>query len=377
MKNTSTKVDPHPNLSNIQSNVTSDMLGITSCFSKTDLDYQKCMDTFIEDYFVTTGKTTKQVLADLDKSRSDSLIESSCHPVSHTIGRITFKRTQNIGDAFEACDQTCSSGCYHGVMERMFFSDEELSSSFKHLSYSSFETKIPGICDKDKFSNPNPAIIFNCLHGVGHAVMYSLDYNLDESLRVCGIFNTEYARSSCYGGVIMENVTGFDKKKRDLKADDPLYPCDRLEEKFLRDCYTMQTSVMTEQGLSNEQIIQECRKAGDFAPNCFVSMGRDLSNHVREGYGEYTAKECEAAGEDWSSCMQGAIYALIDFSWDLGKSSILCNAFSLQSHVEECYRSQVAYFGSAYAKTNEEIDDNCRSFAERNQDYCLSIDREI
>jgi len=347
---------------------------ITNCFDKTDLEYQNCLDSFIESYFRSTGENTKQVLADLEKVRGQSnVIEDSCHPISHTIGRVTFKLIPNVGDAFEACDQTCSSGCYHGVMERMFYSDSELSSGFKHLTYEDMERKLPGICDADKFSHPNPALIFQCLHGVGHAVMYAMNYNLDESLRVCDIFTTQYDQSSCYGGVIMENVTGFDKKKRDLKSDDPLYPCDRLADKYLPDCYTMQTSVMSQQGLTQEEIIQECRKAGDFSSYCFVSMGRDLSNYVRTGKPDYVAKVCESAGDDWSSCIQGGIYALIDFSWDLGKSSILCNSLSTQAHQEACYKNQVNYFRGSYAKTTEQIADNCRSFAGRNLDLCLNV----
>lgn len=347
---------------------------ITKCFSKTDLEYQSCLDSFVENYFSTSGETTKQVLADLEKARGqNNVIEDSCHPISHTIGRVTYKLIPNVGDAFEACDQTCSSGCYHGVMERLFYSDSELSTGFQHLTYEDMQKKIPGICDEDKFSNPNPALIFQCLHGVGHAVMYAMDYDLDESLRICDIFTTQYDQSSCYGGVIMENVTAFDKKKRDLKADDPLYPCDRLADKYLPDCYTMQTSIMSQQGLNSKEIIQECRKAKNFSSYCFVSMGRDLSNYVRTGNPELVASTCESAGTDWSACIQGAVYALIDFSWDLSTSSILCNSLSTQEHQEACYVNQINYFRGSYTKTVEQIADNCRSFAGRNLELCLKI----
>ncbi|MEO6729024.1 MAG: hypothetical protein ABIM99_03815, partial [Candidatus Dojkabacteria bacterium] len=149
---------------------------IEKCMSEPEDTRQKCMDDFMVEYF--KGRTTKQVLADVEAVRAtSSRMENDCHPVVHAIGRETYKLTGNIGDAFEACDQTCHSGCYHGVMERLFYSDKELSSNYSHLTFEDMEEKIPGICDADKFRDPSTAVIFQCLHGVGHAILYTLDYN--------------------------------------------------------------------------------------------------------------------------------------------------------------------------------------------------------
>lgn len=359
------------NTSSVSAN---NMDNVEECFKKPEEEQQKCLDDFMVEYF-SSGKTTKQVLADVEAARSTSTaIENDCHPIVHAIGRETYKLTGNIGDAFEACDQTCHSGCYHGVMERLFYSDSELTSNYKHLTFADMEQKIPGICDKDKFKNPSNAVIFQCLHGVGHAIMYTLDYNLDDSLKSCDLFPTDYDRSSCYGGVIMENVTAFDKKKRDLKADDPLYPCSRLDRKYKSDCFLMQTSIMTEYGLNNEQIVAECRKAEDFENQCFVSMGRDLSNFVRTGDTEFVVKACEdSAGENWQSCMDGALYALVDNTWDLSFAYKLCDGLKNQEHVKSCYEDANRYYVSSYTKTNEDVKNACRSFSTRNQDLCLSL----
>lgn len=349
---------------------------VVDCFSKPQDQQQKCMDDFMVQYF-SSGKTTKQVLADLEAARSTSpTIENDCHPIVHAVGRETYKLTGNIGDAFEACDQTCHSGCYHGVMERLFYSDQELNSTnYSHLTYEDMKDKIPGICNKDKFKNPSNSVIFQCLHGVGHAILYSLDYNLDDALKACDLFSTGYDQSSCYGGVIMENVTAFDRKKRDLKREDPLYPCDRLDNKYKADCFMMQTSVMYEYGLTNEQVVDECNKAGDYKFQCFVSMGRDLSNYVRIGQTSDVVKACEeTAGENWRQCLQGSLYALIDNTWDLSFAYQLCDSLNIQDHVSACYSDADYYYSGSYSKTNEDIDNACRSFSKRNQALCLSID---
>ncbi|MEP7103691.1 MAG: hypothetical protein ABI721_03215 [Candidatus Dojkabacteria bacterium] len=360
---------------NIKTSGTMDMTKVEECFSKSEDEQQKCLDDFMVSYFQGTGETTKQVLADLEAARSTSTtIENDCHPIVHAIGRLTYKLKGNIGDAFEACDQTCHSGCYHGVMERLFYSDTELSSDYKHLTYDDMKEKIPGICDKDKFKNPSNAVIFQCLHGVGHALMYTLDYDLDASLKSCDLLPTNYDRSSCYGGVIMENVTAFDKKKRDLKADDPLYPCSRLDNKYKADCYLMQTSVMSEYGLNNQQVVDECKKTGDYMPQCFVSMGRDLSNYVRTGNVSYVVTACEdTAKENVRPCMDGAIYALIDNTWDLSFAYKLCDSLNIQKNIEDCFSDANNYYKSTYVGTAESMKGACTSYVNGKRSTCLSI----
>lgn len=351
----------------------SNIESVEECFSKSPNEQQKCFDDFMAEYF--KGRTTKQVLADIESARStNTSIENDCHPIVHAVGRETYKLTGNIGDAFQACDQTCHSGCYHGVMERLFYSDKELTDNYTHLTYEDMKDKIPGICNKDKFKDPSNAVIFQCLHGVGHAILYTLDYNLDDALKSCDLFTTDYDRSSCYGGVIMENVTAFDKKKRDLKADDPLYPCSRLDVKYKSDCFLMQTSIMSEYGLDYPQIVAECNKADQFKGQCFVSMGRDLSNFVRTGQTDYVVQACETtAGAGWQSCMDGALYALIDNTWDLSFAYKLCDSLKDQAHVTSCFNDSNGYYMGSYSKTKEDVKNSCRSFSTRNQDLCLSL----
>ena len=79
----------------------------------------------------------------------------------------------------------------------------------------------------------------------------------------------------------------------------------------------MQTSRMSEMGLSTERIFQECDKSGEYRFQCALSVGRDLSNYVRLGQIQPTAQKCQAAGgESKRACIRGVVYALIDNTWD-------------------------------------------------------------
>lgn len=353
------------NNSNIEKQ--SDFLKIAECFTQEDI--KNCLDNFVAGYAID-AKTTKELLNAMEVARTqDAGIENECHNIAHAIGRYTFKKYNNIGDAFNACDQSCHSGCYHGVMERMFYSDNELSSK-THLTYADIEDKIPNICAAKNFSDPSPSVIFQCLHGVGHAIMFSLVYNLEDSLKACDLLPTEYDQTSCYGGVFMENVTAFDKKLRDLKSSDYLYPCNKVDTKYKHSCYLMQTSVMFEFGLTAVEIIDQCQKS-ELPGTCFISLGRDLSNYVRTDNIEYVRNTCESVtGEYAMSCINGTVYALIDNTWDGQFALKFCQTLQKNENKSSCYRSSLGYLKNVYQKTNEQIALECQKFAGEESEFC-------
>lgn len=359
--------------STIKTNTTyNNMHEIESCFSLPSDKQQKCFDDFIKDYAITNNKDVNGLLTDLEVARSkNKTIENSCHPIAHAIGRYSLVKYINVGDSFEKCDLTCHSGCYHGVMERLFFTDKEISSSTNHLNPTDLKDKIPDICNKNNFSDPSNSIIFQCLHGVGHAILYSMAYNLEDALISCDFFKTSYEQSSCYGGVFMENVTAFDKKLRDVNPKDPLYPCNKVDKKYKRDCFTMQTSLMFEYGLSIPQIAEQCRLAKDYKSNCFVSLGRDLSNYVRTGNSKLAVEACEISSlGNQQNCIDGVVYALIDNTWDATFAFGFCNSLSDPNNKKTCYKDSLSYLGWSYNKNENKKKEECQKFAGSAIDLC-------
>lgn len=339
-----------------------DLSKITECFPLSDLERQRCLDKFIEEYANTTQKNTKSILADLEAIRSESpTMEAECHVVSHSIGRYTYSKYPNVGEAFEACDLTCNSGCYHGIMERMFFNDEDLEEGTQHLSYEQMAGKAPHICDRERFDNPSNFVIFQCYHGLGHALNYFSRYDLDQALKVCDLVESDYDKYSCYGGVFMENVTAFEKGKRDLKLGDPHYPCNRVADKYKSECYGMQTSVMLEYGLTNKQMADECRKAGDNTWRCFESYGRDLSNLARADRMPELVLACEVYANGYEeNCIRTAAYVLIDSTSDGRYAYAFCDALTQASNQNICYASTSRYLENSFLRTPQEILQDCR-----------------
>ena len=299
----------------------------------------------------------------------DPELRRDCHPVVHAIGRETYRIKGNIHDSFTACDQTCHSGCYHGSVERFLRGDDLYAQVDKHPSAAELKQKAALACDPKV-----PARLrFQCLHGLGHALLFFSRYQLHPSLEACDALADDWSRSSCYGGVFMENVFNATPETRDLSATDYHYPCNKVDDRYRGECYNMQTSRMTEMGLSIEKIIEECERAGDFRQPCFVSIGRDLSNEVRVGHLRAAAQKCELVqGQSRISCMHGVVYALIDNTWDGRYALPFCASFAAEPDQATCMRESADYLTGTFDKSPAEIAGECARHL-RSVDRCLEI----
>lgn len=178
----------------------------------------------------------KGTLEIFKKNESHPEIYARCHETTHYLSRFEYQKTKSIPQVYSQCDSTCHGGCYHGVLEQYL--------KEKNLALDGIYKEFPGVCGEEKnFTTP---LIFNeCLHGMGHAAMFVTDMEVPESLKLCDTLPDQEAMERCYGGVFMENSsssTNVDHPGKYIKANDPLYPCNTLPEKYSRLCYRYQSS---------------------------------------------------------------------------------------------------------------------------------------
>jgi hypothetical protein len=340
---------------------------IRKCFPLSD--FEKCLQVFIKTYLDT--KTTLEVLAELDQiQQKDVGIRNSCHPIVHVIGRETFRLKGNIPEAFAACDQTCHSGCYHGAMEFLLRGDtiyQKPGEERAHINEEEVKGKIANVCSENQPVN----LRFQCLHGLGHAIVYFLDYNLFKSLDYCDLLSSPWDESSCYGGAFMENITAIDKSNRFLAAKDYHFPCRVVEEKYKSDCYVMQTSRMFEMGLSKYQIIEECKNAGDYRLKCIQSLGRDLSNDARTQSPDSVSSICELMEAPYkNSCTDGVAFALSDNTWDGKYAFPFCESFKADEDKKYCYLTSRSHLKYSLLRPDELLDNDCRKFVSESK-FCI------
>lgn len=328
---------------------------------QTGANFSNCMDAYFEDFLKI--HTTKEALAAVQTLEdTDSTIRVACHEVVHAIGRETFAKEKTIHDSFAACDQTCHSGCYHGAMER-FLRGNDFSTSDEeqaHISESELAQKLITACPVNNPIN----LRFQCLHGLGHAVVFYIDYNLPKALGYCDKLPTDWDRASCWGGAFMENIHSATPEKRYLSITDYHFPCSVIDTKYRSDCYVMQTTRMAEMGLQRPQIIIECEKAGIYRLQCLQSLGRDASNDVRAGSGASVVTLCESISDadGLRACLRGVAYALADNTWNGTYVFPFCGEFKNPADREYCYSLSTSYLKSMLLVAKEKIQGDCTKF---------------
>ncbi len=230
-----------------------------------------------------------------------------CHQEAHRIGRIAFDLYG--ARVFQAGNFSCHSGYYHGAMES-FLNKQGTDNLAKNIDTlcSQFPTRFG---------------LFECLHGVGHGVLAYLSYDVPKSLESCRELSSDYAKTSCFGGVFMENIVTAQGRgagsSHDTKwaNDDPQFPCNGVDQSFdvQYQCYLMQTSRMLDISHYDFSFVKDqCLKAPqNMMSVCFKSMGRDIAGQTLRDPKKIIDKCATVPDSYHAICIEGALNVIIDF----------------------------------------------------------------
>lgn len=295
--------------------------------------------------------------------------DPNCHRIVHVIGAAALTRNDgNVARTFAEGSSTCWSGYYHGVLERAFLKVESFDAD-------TLGAKSRSLC-ADRQVRASSWLSYQCLHGLGHGLMITTGYRLPLSLDVCRRLATDWDRTSCKGGVFMENfVTSYGGQSPWVRDGDPLYPCDWVAEGDKYTCYQQATTrIIRVVGLDWEKIAQTCAGAEpNWIDTCFGSFGQNASV---QGFRkpEAIVATCSVArpygGEQ--ECLR---YAAMDIAgtYSGGKeAAALCemSAVDLRGDCYEAIGQMLRYLRS----TNAERRTECRALTsdERHVSRCIA-----
>jgi mono/diheme cytochrome c family protein len=240
-----------------------------------------------------------------------------CHRIAHAIGAgaLAFYHG-NVGRAFVDGSPVCWSGYYHGILERAFagVSQDDLPAVARRLCAS-------------KHVRRTDFIAYQCVHGLGHGLMIYTDYDLPTALATCDKLATPWDRTSCTGGVFMENLqTSYGTTSPWLKGDDPLYPCTTVAKRHKLYCYLMVTSrILDVDGGDWRKTVGWCRKAEqNWVATCFQSLGRDASGRTLQKPSEIFYI-CALARDMAGECIYGAARDITSMDAGARRSSGFCS----------------------------------------------------
>jgi hypothetical protein len=259
---------------------------------------QSCLEQAFGNISYNDGPKAAMTLLD-ERMRFDVEVQADCHRIAHTIGSAALARYHgSVARAFAEGSSSCWSGYYHGILERAFTgaaSTAELGRIAR------------GLCD-DALIRRTDWLAYQCVHGLGHGLMIHTGYNLPLSLSICDRLATDWDRTSCTGGVFMENInSSYGVKSPWLKDDDLVFPCDAVKRRHKLYCYLMVTSrILQANGYDWRDAARTCdRVERGWVATCFQSYGRDASGFTRQSPARIL-RLCRIAGRGEDDCVYGA-----------------------------------------------------------------------
>lgn len=235
--------------------------------------------------------------------------QNSCHDVMHFIASNEFKKNPNLPDIFNQCTSVCFNACYHGAVLGYI-----QNSNLAGLDSEQLENIIIHACDT--LTNQKQNQKGNCIHGIGHSLMLISDNELPQSLKFCDSFNSTGDRETCYGGIFMENfpnTSSSDHPSKYIKSDNPLYPCDILDDKYLNVCYTFLADYLSFINKYDlDKTISMCALVPiPYRNNCYRTIGSSAQGRVQEF--NQMQDICKKVPKDYQDiCIKGVVISYAD-----------------------------------------------------------------
>lgn len=304
----------------------------------------------------------KKSLDLLERNEDYQEVYARCHEVTHFLSRSEYEKLKSIADVYSQCNSTCHGGCYHGTLEAYLKENSDID----------FALICGKIDDYDK-----PLIFYECFHGLGHAAMYVEDMDLLASLRMCDKINDTANRERCYSGVFMENSsssTSLDHPGKYTKADDPYFPCNSLEEKYLSLCYRYQSSYFSLLVKHDwQKVAGLCLGVPeDYRHECFRTIGTNQVGFTKDPLKMRANCYLMPTDDFRNTCITGVISSFAyRFVGDGDKMINFCSSVE-DNYKESCYKQIGAAF-SDWSADKDLARSGCEKIADpKAKEWCRS-----
>jgi hypothetical protein len=235
-----------------------------------------------------------------------------CHGAGHPLGMLIYHKLGKVGPALQTCQDGCNSGCMHGVLMEAFATDGPHEHSpatpvnLEHDILPALKSSIPTICSTEALTDMyNPG---DCAHGVGHAVMYTVNYDILRAMEHCRLFDEYAMEYYCATGAYMEYVNTHDPV--DSKKQPFFYPCDTGE--YPAACFRFKMvyifrrhyAANSEQG----EIAEKCMALeGKYRLGCFHGIGNAHVGSIVRGQTSFSEICRYGTEQDQYMCIEGAV----------------------------------------------------------------------
>ncbi len=270
---------------------------------KTNVD---CAIDYLRDVSQNEEKST--VLATFDDliSKYETSVRY-CHIQGHHMGMYLYDYIGDLPQALSYVDQRCAGSIIHGVIQGYFMKN------FNSTNQSEIDVK--RICPLMS-DNPYDIKRWECLHGMGHGLMATYNYDVFLAVQNCEELEPGWEQTSCAKGIFMENQNVHKKSgKGTFDENDLFFPCNKVDVKFMPSCYNYHASYLfSKSGFSINNTFMECEKIipEEFAKYCYFGIGRQLSVRAFDDV-ESSFSICPSGKPHYQSyCFAGLTLVILD-----------------------------------------------------------------
>lgn len=205
-----------------------------------------------------------------------------CHLLMHALGEAAYEQTPDIKKLLALNVGYCTGGLLHGGLEAYFIDQGNMDS---------FGAEALSVCGEFT-KEGKTARSWECLHGVGHALMYLYANEIFESIRQCDLMPEQWERNICYFGAFMENSYQHAGARyvgppiKFIDPNDPLYPCTAVDETYKPLCYFFPGNnyiwdIMSAKGIVFSQLTSEDYKRAFDVCNSIIGEQSYRYNCIR------------------------------------------------------------------------------------------------
>ncbi len=283
-------------------------------------DYRQYFQKRIRD---STRVSMRNVFETYDLfSEKDTLFLRGCHKIAHSMGHEILERYGFEMAMSMIPYESCTGGFVHGVIEETVLTDDR----FREHPETTCESFTWGMDQ------------INCVHGVGHGLMFIESANVEKSLSRCTLFHPRSLEIACAQWVFMEYFI-WDRDHlihpELATTTDPTLLCENLTGREMRDaCAFYLPLAYFQKDTDRGWVFLYCRKSSLLADRCLYGASRELT---RQLFGDPVTSDrlCSNLPENEKSlCYQGIVDHVLFRGYD-------------KEYVEREYCAKMSWSGRA------------------------------
>ncbi len=273
---------------------------VSNCQTKTDCIIDSLTEVAINEKKYLTLRTYGGIITWYEESLG------YCHGLGHHLGMFLYDYTSDLQEALFYADQRCGLSQIHGVVHKFF--QKQFSNTDPKL------IEVSNICPE--ISNNSYSLDrWACLHGMGHGLTESFNYDVFSAVDRCGEMSSRWEEMSCSKGAFMENINEFLRSdKATFDETDILFPCNNLDLKYSPACYHYQTNYIRAQpDYTVEGAFKICDmiEPKDLVKYCYYGMGRLNAGNSLDDY-QRALNFCDKGSDFYQQyCFTGTLSSLV------------------------------------------------------------------